>query len=146
VQSRDEDDYVNVHNDRRNDDYGILYSIFTSGAVAQILDFFLDHKDFDYSPGEISKKTKLAIKTIFREIPHLKRYQLIYNSRRIGKINMYKLNSDLQAVLLLEKFALEMSKLNIHFSQEEESININKNDSENRIIDMTDSDKGFEQQ
>jgi hypothetical protein len=145
VQPRDQDDYVNVLEGSRNNDYGILYTIFTSGAVAQILDFFLDHKDFDYSPGEISKKTKLALKTIFREIPHLKRYQLIYNSRRIGKTNMYKLNTDLEAILLLEKFAIEMSKINVRFSQEEESINISYNNSENGIIDMTDGKKDFEQ-
>ncbi|HEX5892733.1 MAG TPA: hypothetical protein VFY41_07725, partial [Nitrososphaeraceae archaeon] len=46
-----------------NDHGGALYKVFLSGAVAQILDFFLDHKDFDYSPGEISNKTGLALKT-----------------------------------------------------------------------------------
>jgi hypothetical protein len=91
------------------DDHGALYKVFLSGAVAQILDFFLDHKDFDYSPGEISNKTGLALKTIFREIPHLTRYQLVYNSRKIGKVNMYKLNSDFEPVLLLEKFTIEIS-------------------------------------
>jgi hypothetical protein len=127
------------------DDYGVLYKVFVSGAVAQILDFFLDHKDFDYSPGEISKKTGLALKTIFREIPHLTRYQLIYNSRRIGKINMYKLNSDFEAVLLLEKFALEISKLNINPKREEEQIHILNKGNENKIIDMTDKMRDFEQ-
>jgi hypothetical protein len=58
---------------------------------------------------------------------------------------MYKLNTDLEAILLLEKFALEMSKIDVRFSQEEESININYNNSENGIIDMTDSKKDFEQ-
>jgi hypothetical protein len=127
------------------DDYGVLYKVFVSGAVAQILDFFLDHKDFDYSPGEISKKTGLALKTIFREIPHLTRYQLIYNSRRIGKINMYKLNSDFEAVLLLEKFALEVSKLNVNPKREEEQIHILNKGNENNIIDTTNKMRDFEQ-
>jgi hypothetical protein len=135
VQNREHsDDSINPYEKR--EDYGALYKVFTSGAVAQILDFFLDYKDFDYSPGEISKKTGLALKTIFREIPHLTRYQLIYNSRRIGKINMYKLNSDFEAVLLLEKFALEISKLNINPKLEEEQIHILNKDSENKIMDM----------
>jgi hypothetical protein len=127
------------------DDNGALYKVFVSGAVAQILDFFLDHKDFDYSPGEISNKTGLALKTIFREIPHLTRYQLVYNSRKIGKVNMYKLNSHFEPVLLLEKFALEMSKLNVHFSHEEERIDNNNNDSEKSILNTTGSKKGSEQ-
>jgi predicted AAA+ superfamily ATPase len=88
-----------------------LTRLFSSKAVAQILDFFLDHKEFDYSANEISQKTGLSFRTVFREIPDLERIQVIYNSRRIGKTNMYKLNADFNAVLLLEKFVLELSQL-----------------------------------
>jgi DNA-binding transcriptional regulator LsrR (DeoR family) len=91
--------------------YGTLADIFSSKAVAQILDFFFDHKEFDYPPSEIAKKTGLSFRTIFREIPNLERIQLIFNNRKIGKTNMYKLNTDLEAVLLLEKFVLEMSQI-----------------------------------
>jgi hypothetical protein len=90
---------------------GILTNLFSSRAVAQILDFFLDHKEFDYPPSEIAKKTGLSFRTVFREIPSLERNQLIFNNRRIGKTNMYKLNTDFEAVVLLEKFVLDMSQL-----------------------------------
>ena len=94
-----------------NDEYGILSRIFSSRAVAQILDFFLDHKEFDYSANEIARKTGLSFRTIFRELPDLEDRQLIFNTRRIGKVNMYKLNLDLDAVASLEKFSLEMSQI-----------------------------------
>jgi hypothetical protein len=94
-----------------NDEFGVLSRIFSSRAVAQILDFFLDHKEFDYSANEIAKKTGLSFRTIFREIPDLEARQLIFNTRRIGKVNMYKLNLDLDAVASLEKFSLEMSQI-----------------------------------
>ena len=116
------------------DDHDALYKVFLSGAVAQILDFFLDHKDFDYSPGEISNKTGLALKTIFREIPHLMRYQLVYNSRKIGKVNMYKLNSQFEPVLLLEKLAIELSKLDINSDQDFGLTQSDDSKDENRII------------
>jgi hypothetical protein len=90
---------------------GILANLFSSRAIAQILDFFFDHKEFDYPPSEIAKKTGLSFRTIFREIPSLERNQLIFNNRRIGKTNMYKLNADFEAVNLLERFVLEMSQL-----------------------------------
>ena len=90
---------------------GILANLFSSRAIAQILDFFFDHKEFDYPPSEIAKKTGLSFRTIFREIPSLERNQLIFNNRRIGKTNMYKLNTDFEAVALLERFVLEMSQL-----------------------------------
>ncbi len=93
---------------------GVLSNVFSSRAVSQIVDFFLDHKEFDYSPGEIAKKTGLSFRTIFRELPHLEETQLVYTSRKIGKTNMYRLNRDLQAVTFLEKFAFEMSHLHIN--------------------------------
>lgn len=90
---------------------GFLSEIFSSRAVAQIVDFFIDHKEFDYSPTEVAQKTGLSFRTVFREIPNLERYQLIYKSRKIGKTNMYLLNSSISATGLLEKFSLEMSLL-----------------------------------
>ena len=89
----------------------ILARIFTSRAVAQILDFFLDHKEFDYPITEIAEKTGLSFRTVFREIPSLERNNLIYKYRKVGKANMYKLNTDFEAVVLLERFALEVSQL-----------------------------------
>lgn len=94
-----------------NTEFGVLSKIFSSRAVAQILDFFIDHKEFDYSANEIAKKTGLSFRTIFREIPDLQERQLIFNTRRIGKVNMYRLNLDLDAVSFLEKFSLEMSQI-----------------------------------
>jgi hypothetical protein len=92
---------------------GVLSNVFSSRAVSQIMDFFLDHKEFDYSPGEIAKKTGLSFRTIFRELPHLEKNQLVYISRKIGKTNMYRLNTDFQAVSFIEKFAFEVSQLQI---------------------------------
>ena len=89
----------------------ILAYIFSSRAVAQVLDFFLDHKEFDYPVSEIAKKTGLSFRTVFREVPNLERNHLIYNSRRVGKASMYKLNTNFEAVVLLERFALELSQL-----------------------------------
>jgi hypothetical protein len=92
---------------------GILSDIFSSRAVSQIMDFFLDHKEFDYSPAEIAKKTGLSFRTIFRELPNLEKNQLVYISRKIGKTSMYRLNIDFQAVGFLEKFAFQMSQLQV---------------------------------
>ena len=100
---------LQFNNDLKGD--GILSNIFSSRAVAQILDFFLDHKEFDYSPAEVAQKSGLSFRTVFREIPNLEKNQLIYHSRKIGKTNMYRLNTDLDATLLLEKFVLDMSQM-----------------------------------
>ncbi|WP_228369157.1 winged helix-turn-helix domain-containing protein [Candidatus Nitrososphaera gargensis] len=109
-------------------DLGTLARTISSRAVAQILDFFLDHKEFDYSPAEIAKKTGLSFRTIFRELPMLEKYQLIYNSRKIGKTNMYRLNTDFRAVSLLEQFTLEMAQVKVdHHNDSKGKTEINTN-------------------
>jgi hypothetical protein len=110
-----------------NDD-SILADIFSSRAVAQILDFFLDHKEFDYSPAEIAQKAGLSFRTVFREIPNLEKNQLIYHSRKIGKTNMYRLNTDLQAALLLEKFVLQIAQVKNTRNEGVKSISVEEKD------------------
>ncbi len=119
-----------------NDEYGILSRIFSSRAVAQILDFFLDHKEFDYSANEIARKTGLSFRTIFRELPDLEDRQLIFNTRRIGKVNMYKLNIDLEAVASLEKFSLEMSQVS---NRATNTVKSRLSEQEDELVDEIDS-------
>jgi hypothetical protein len=103
---------------------GVLSGLFSSRAVSQIMDFFIDHKEFDYSPGEIAKKTGLSFRTIFRELPNLEKNQLIYVSRKIGKTNMYMLNTDFEAVVHLEKFVLDLSQIQASEEEEEEDMKV----------------------
>jgi hypothetical protein len=118
-----------------NYEYGVLSRIFSSRAVAQILDFFLDHKEFDYSANEIAKKTGLSFRTIFREIPDLEHRQLVFNTRKIGKVNMYRLNLDLEAVSFLEKFSLEMSQI---APRETSQVKSHLTESEGRLVEEMD--------
>ena len=118
-----------------NNEFGVLSRIFSSRAVAQIMDFFLDHKEFDYSANEIAQKTGLSFRTIFREIPDLESRQLIFNTRKIGKVNMYKLNVDLKAIGFLEKFSLELSQIP---SEEPNAVNTNFTGREDQLLDEID--------
>ncbi len=122
-----------------NDEYGVLSRIFSSRAVAQILDFFLDHKEFDYSANEIARKTGLSFRTIFREIPDLEHRQLVFNTRKIGKVNMYRLNLDLEAVSFLEKFSLEMSQ--IALAETTRPIKLAFSESEDRLVEEMDNQR-----
>ena len=93
------------------DKLGVLGKIFQTPASAKIIDFFLDHKDLDYSLSEISEHSNLSIQTVAREIPNLESIGLISNYRKIGKSLMYRLNSNLKAIELLSEFTLRMSQL-----------------------------------
>jgi len=89
---------------------GVLTTIFRTSATARILDFFLDHREFDYPIAEIAKKSGLSLRTVVREVPRLEGIGLIINHRKVGKATMYRLDIDLEAVTLLDKFALDMSQ------------------------------------
>jgi len=93
------------------DQRGILSKIFQSASTAKVLDFFLDHKDLDYSLGEIAEKANLSIQTVSREIANLEEQKLILIHRTIGKTNMYRLNTRLRAITLLSEFTLQISQV-----------------------------------
>lgn len=93
------------------DQLGVLSKIFQTPASAKIIDFFLDHKDLDYSLSEISEHSNLSIQTVSREIPNLESIGLVTNYRKIGKSMMYRLNSNLKAIELLSAFALQISQV-----------------------------------
>lgn len=90
---------------------GILSRIFQKSSTPKILDFFLDHKDLDYSVAEVAEKSGLSIQTVSREIINLEIQQLILKHRTIGKTHMYRLNTKLQAIVLLSEFTLQISQI-----------------------------------
>lgn len=90
---------------------GVLDKIFQTPSTAKVLDFFIDYKDLDYSLGEIAQKTGLSVQTIDREINHLENLKLVSNERKVGKSSMFRLNSKLKSMILLEDFTLEISQL-----------------------------------
>ncbi len=90
---------------------GALAHIFATGATAKVLDFFLDHKEYDYPIAEIVNATGLSFRTISKEIPRLESFGFIINHRKVVNANMYKLNEASEAVALIEKFSLRASQI-----------------------------------
>lgn len=90
---------------------GVLARIFATGATAKVLDFFLDHKEYDYPIAEIVEGTGLSFRTIVKEMQKLESLGFVLVRRRVGNANMYKLNTESQPVTMLEKFALLASQL-----------------------------------
>ena len=93
--------------------YTCLLSSPSSNVIVFIISHFSHLVPDSYIPKCVGSKiiTGLSFRTVFREVPNLERNHIIYKSRRIGKASMYKLNTDFEAVVLLERFALELSQL-----------------------------------
>ena len=98
-------------NQRKPNTNGILARIFSSAASAIILDFFIGHKEFDYSLTEIANKTGLSFRTLVKEIPNLEQTGLIIKHRKVAKANMYRLDIDNEAIAILEKLVINLSQM-----------------------------------
>lgn len=93
------------------DRVGVLSKIFQNGSSAKVLDFFMDHKDLDYSLAEIAEKAGISIQTASKEIGSLEKMSVLTIHRTIGKTAMYRLNSNLKELELLQEFALRISQV-----------------------------------
>lgn len=92
---------------------GILSRIFQNGSSAKVLDFFIDHRELDYSLGEVAEKAKISIQTASREIGNFEKMGFLKNQRTIGKTVMYRLNPDVPEIMLLREFALHIAQVPI---------------------------------
>lgn len=90
---------------------GVLSVLFATQARSRILDFFLDHKEFDYPVSEIATKAGLSFRTVLRELPKLESLGLVLQSRKVGNAAMYRLETNIPAVDLLDRLSLELSRM-----------------------------------
>jgi hypothetical protein len=82
-----------------------LEAIFQNTS-ARILDFLVLNQKFDYSAPEISKITRVPLRTLQRVLPRLVSKQIVKETGKIGKTRMYMLNTDSELAKLLRQFTL----------------------------------------
>ena len=82
-----------------------LEAIFQNTS-ARILDFLVLNQRFDYSAPEISKITRVPLRTLQRVLPHLVSKEIIKETGKIGKTRMYMLNTESELAKLLRQFTL----------------------------------------
>ncbi|MHA1364336.1 MAG: hypothetical protein ACTSP1_17735 [Candidatus Freyarchaeota archaeon] len=78
-----------------------LSSLF-GGTVAKILDFLLIHK-YDYSKAEIARYTGVGSKTLYNNWKTIEHYNLVKETRKIGRATLYKINEESPIIKYLEK-------------------------------------------
>jgi hypothetical protein len=89
-----------------------LEAIFQN-TTARILDFLVLNQKFDYSAPEISKTTKIPLRTLQRVLPHLVRKEIVKETGRIGNTRMYMLNTESELAKLLRQFILATINIEI---------------------------------
>lgn len=81
--------------------------VFGDGPVVKILDFLVDNQEFDYSLTDIAKGAEIAWSTLHECWPELVALKIVKKTRRIGRAELYKLDTQnplVQKLLDLDQF------------------------------------------
>lgn len=89
---------------KSNEHAKVFESLFPT-AGASLLDFFLTFRAYDYTEAELVRRTHLTPKTVSKELVNLTNGGILKITRRIGRSNMYALNSESPRVKSLIQYS-----------------------------------------
>ncbi|MFH1311558.1 MAG: helix-turn-helix domain-containing protein [Nanoarchaeota archaeon] len=72
--------------------------IFGSNPIMKVLDFLITFQLFDYPLTEIAKNSGVGYSTLQTLWDRLERNNIVLKTRRVGKSDLYKLNTNNPAV------------------------------------------------
>ena len=88
----------------------IFVEIFGSNPIARVLDFLITFQLFDYPLTEIARNSGVSYSTLQTFWEKLERNCIVIKTRRIGKSDLYKLNTKNPAVKQLLKLDWNLIK------------------------------------
>jgi len=88
----------------------IFVEVFGSNPIIKVLDFLITFQLFDYPMTEIAKNSGVSYSTLQTFWEKLERNNIIIKTRRVGKSNLYKLNTNNPAVRQLVKLDWNLIK------------------------------------
>jgi len=81
----------------------VFIEIFGNNPIMKVLDFLITYQLFDYPLTEIAKKSEVSYSTLQTFWEKLERNGIVIKTRRVGKSDLYKLNTENPAVKQLIK-------------------------------------------
>ncbi len=88
----------------------ILVEVFGTNPTIKVLDFLITFADFDYPLTEIAKNSGVSYSTMQTFWHKLEINNIVIKTRRVGKSNMYKLNTNNPAVKELIRLDWKLTK------------------------------------
>jgi len=76
----------------------IFIEIFGNNPIMKVLDFLITYQLFDYPLTEIAKNSKVSYSTLQTFWEKLEINGIVIKTRRVGKSDLYKLNTENPAV------------------------------------------------
>ena len=88
----------------------VFVEIFGGNPITKVLDFLITFQLFDYPLTEIAKNSGVSYSTLQTFWDRLERNHIVIKTRRVGKSNLYKLNTKNPAVRQLLKLDWNLIK------------------------------------
>ncbi len=92
------------------DNNSTFIEIFGNSPIIKILDFLITFADFDYPMTEIAKNSGISYSTLQTLWNKLERNKIVIKTRRVGKSDLFKLNTLNPAVKQLIKLDWNLIK------------------------------------
>jgi hypothetical protein len=84
--------------------------VFGQSPIVKVIDFFLDNREFDYSLTDIAKNSDIGWSTLHGFWKDLVKLEIVTKTRRIGRAELYRLNSSNPIVKKLVELDNDISK------------------------------------
>ena len=88
----------------------LFIEVFGNNPVMRVIDFLISFQLFDYSLTEIAKNSGVSYSTLQTFWNKLERNNIVIKTRRVGKSDLYKLNTKNPAVKQLIKLDWNLVK------------------------------------
>ena len=84
--------------------------VFGDSPIVKVIDFFLDNREFDYSLTDIARNSDIGWSTLHLFWKNLVTMEIVVKTRRIGRVELYKLNINSSLVKKLIDLDRDISK------------------------------------
>ena len=88
----------------------VFIEVFGNNPIIKVLDFLITFQAFDYPLTEIAKNSRVSYSTLQTFWEKLGRNNIVIKTRRVGKSDLYKLNTNNPAVKQLIKLDWNLIK------------------------------------
>ena len=88
----------------------IFIEVFGNNPIIKVLDFLITFQLFDYPLTEIAKNSGVSYSTLQTFWEKLERNKIVVKTRRVGKSDLYKLNTNNPAIKQLIKLDWNLIK------------------------------------
>jgi len=88
----------------------VFLEVFGDNPIMKVLDFLITYQLFDYPLTEIAKNSQVSYSTLQTFWDKLENNKIVIKTRRIGKSDLYKLNTKNPAVKQLIKLDWNLVK------------------------------------